>query len=68
MFLEDLSGYDVARTEPCIVMITRRSEMGWAPVNQVHLESREKEAKEQKAMNAYYAMRMRQEFGTNLIR
>jgi hypothetical protein len=63
MFLEDLSGYDVARTESCAVTITRRSEAGWVPVNQVHLEGYEEEAKEQQEMNDYYAMKMRQEFG-----
>jgi hypothetical protein len=62
MFLEDLSGYDVARTEQCAVMITRHSEAGWAPVNQIHLEGEEEEVEEQKAMNDYYRMRMRQEF------
>ena len=64
--MEDLSGYDVVRFQPdaCTVMITRRSEAGWAPENQVHLESREAEVREQKAMNEYYAMRTRQQFGS----
>jgi hypothetical protein len=60
MFLEDLSGYDVNRVDRCTVMITRRSEAGWVPVNQIHLEGYEEEDKERRAMNAYYAMRMRQ--------
>jgi hypothetical protein len=63
MFLEDLSGYDVARTRSCTVMITRRSEAGWAPVRQIHLEGDEAVVRERKAMDDYYAMRTQQKLG-----
>ncbi|KAF8234178.1 hypothetical protein L208DRAFT_1458411 [Tricholoma matsutake] len=62
MFAEDLRGYDVARVHPCIVVITRRSKKGWKPSNQVHLEGREAELEEERSMQAYYKMRMMQQF------
>ena len=60
MFVEDLQGYDVARVEPCIIEITRRTEEGWEPRKQVHLEGHEAEVREERAMQAYYKMKMQQ--------
>jgi len=65
MFTEDLRGYDVCRRS-CTAWITRRSENGWKPLNQDHLEGHDQEEREARNMAAYYRMRSRQQLGSYL--